>query len=70
MVETSDIVQIFVLAAILFIPLGYFLQRHMKNWKKQLSGRFLIPRYLKPIKVAQPPKIKHTPSATGKNKNI
>jgi len=45
----SDIIEIFILAAIIFIPLGYALRSRLPRWKNQLAARFLRPRYLTPI---------------------
>jgi len=45
----SDIIEIFILAAIIFIPFGMFIGRRLARWKLSFEARFLSPRYLKPI---------------------
>ncbi|QLK61206.1 cellulose biosynthesis protein BcsF [Enterobacteriaceae bacterium Kacie_13] len=48
----SDIIEIFILAAFLFIPLGYALRSRVPRWKNQLAARFFKPRYLTPITIS------------------
>ena len=45
----SDIIEIFILAAIILIPCGMFIGRRLAGWKLSLEARFLSPRYLKLI---------------------
>jgi cellulose biosynthesis operon protein BcsF/YhjT len=45
----SDIIEIFILAAIILIPCGMFIGRRLAHWKLSVEARFLSPRYLKPI---------------------
>lgn len=49
----TDIIEIFVLAAILFIPLGYALHSRLPRWKNRLAARFLRPRYLTPVTLSR-----------------
>ncbi|PKE28672.1 cellulose biosynthesis protein BcsF [Rahnella sp. AA] len=47
--DIQDIFEIFVVAAILFIPLGYALRSRLPRWKNRFATRFLSPRYLTPM---------------------
>ncbi|MHA7844802.1 cellulose biosynthesis protein BcsF [Serratia sp. D1N4] len=46
--DITDIMQIMLLCAIIFIPLGYALHRRFPNWRQYCQNRLLSPRYLKP----------------------
>ena len=73
--SVSDIIEIFILAAILFIPLGYALRSRLPRWKNRLATRFLRPRYLTPITLSTVNKYRQrtaktdTSLATGKSKS-
>ena len=73
--SVSDIIEIFILAAILFIPLGYALRSRLPRWKNRLTTRFLRPRYLTPITLSTVNKHRQrtaktdTSLATGKSKS-
>ncbi|KAA8729755.1 cellulose biosynthesis protein BcsF [Ewingella americana] len=45
----SDIIEIFILAAIILIPCGMYIGRRLEHWKLSFEARFLSPRYLKRI---------------------
>lgn len=45
----NDIVEIFILSAVIFIPFGMMLRRRLPIWKRDFSARYLSPRYLTPI---------------------
>lgn len=44
-----DIIEIFVIAAVIFIPFGMMLHRRLPVWKREFAARYLSPRYLTPI---------------------
>ncbi|KEY60466.1 cellulose biosynthesis protein BcsF [Serratia sp. DD3] len=46
----DDIVQLVLLCAIIFIPVGYVLHRRLPNWLRTWQNLLLSPRYLKPAK--------------------
>lgn len=48
----SDIVQLVLLCAIIFIPVGYVLHRRLSNWLRTWQNLLLSPRYLKPTKLS------------------
>ncbi|MBV6819717.1 cellulose biosynthesis protein BcsF [Rahnella sp. PD12R] len=50
--DIQDIIEIFILAAVIFIPLGYALRSRLPGWKNRLATRFLSPRYLTPMTVS------------------
>ncbi|MFU2317598.1 cellulose biosynthesis protein BcsF [Rahnella sp. PCH160] len=50
--DILDIIEIFFLAAVIFIPLGYALRSRLPGWKTRLATRFLSPRYLTPMTVS------------------
>ncbi|MBC3381518.1 cellulose biosynthesis protein BcsF [Serratia fonticola] len=43
----DDIVQLVLLCAIVFIPMGYLLHRRFPNWRRSWQNLLLSPRYLK-----------------------
>lgn len=43
----DDIVQLVILCAIVFIPMGYLLHRRFPNWHRSWQNLLLSPRYLK-----------------------
>lgn len=43
----DDIVQLVILCAIVFIPMGYLLHRRFPNWQRSWQNLLLSPRYLK-----------------------
>jgi cellulose biosynthesis operon protein BcsF/YhjT len=43
----DDIVQLVILCAIVFIPMGYLLHRRFPNWYRSWQNLLLSPRYLK-----------------------
>ncbi|WP_411754773.1 cellulose biosynthesis protein BcsF [Serratia sp. (in: enterobacteria)] len=43
----GDIVQLVILCAIVFIPMGYLLHRRFPNWYRSWQNLLLSPRYLK-----------------------
>ncbi|MBE0149849.1 cellulose biosynthesis protein BcsF [Serratia fonticola] len=43
----DDIVQLVILCAIVFIPMGYLLHRRFPNWHQSWQNLLLSPRYLK-----------------------
>ncbi len=45
--NTSDIIEIIFLSAVIFFLLGYAARTRLPDWWQQLQGRFLPPRYLK-----------------------
>ncbi|MFC0226090.1 cellulose biosynthesis protein BcsF [Serratia aquatilis] len=47
--SAGDIVQLVVLCALIFIPLGYLFHRRFPNWRHTWQNLFLSPRYLKPV---------------------
>lgn len=47
--DIQDIFEIFIVAAIIFIPLGYALRTRLPRWKNRFAARFLSPRYLTPM---------------------
>ena len=50
--DIQDIVEIFVLAALIFMPAGYALRNRLPLWKNRFAARFLSPRYLTPMTVS------------------
>ncbi|WP_337263095.1 MULTISPECIES: cellulose biosynthesis protein BcsF [unclassified Serratia (in: enterobacteria)] len=63
--DITDIVQIMLLCAIIFIPLGYSLHRRFPNWYQNWQNRLLSPRYLKPAGLWT----REDPSSQTKRKN-
>ncbi|HEJ8091067.1 TPA: cellulose biosynthesis protein BcsF [Serratia liquefaciens] len=49
MLNLNDIVQLIILCAIIFIPLGYAFHRRFPNWRQYWQNLLLSPRYLKSI---------------------
>lgn len=47
MSELGDIVQLVILCAIVFIPVGYLLHRRFPHWLRAWQNLLLSPRYLK-----------------------
>jgi cellulose biosynthesis operon protein BcsF/YhjT len=47
MMNIDDILQIILLCAVIFFPLGYLLQRRFPFWLTTLKSFVLSPRYLK-----------------------
>jgi cellulose biosynthesis operon protein BcsF/YhjT len=47
MMNINDIMQLTILCAILFIPLGYALHRRFPNWRQHCQNRLFPARYLK-----------------------
>lgn len=45
----NDIIEIFILAAVIFIPFGMMLRRRLPGWKRDFAARYLSPRYLTPV---------------------
>ncbi|OMQ20547.1 cellulose biosynthesis protein BcsF [Serratia oryzae] len=45
--DISDIIQITLLCALIFIPLGYSLHRRFPNWRQHCQNRLFSARYLK-----------------------
>nr|WP_231566285.1 MULTISPECIES: cellulose biosynthesis protein BcsF [unclassified Serratia (in: enterobacteria)] len=45
--DINDIMQLTLLCAIVFIPLGYALHRRFPNWRQYCQNLLLSPRYLK-----------------------
>ncbi|MGC6387037.1 cellulose biosynthesis protein BcsF [Ewingella sp. S1.OA.A_B6] len=45
----NDIIEIFILAAVIFIPFGMMLHRRLPIWKRNFAARYLSPRYLTPV---------------------
>jgi cellulose biosynthesis operon protein BcsF/YhjT len=50
--DIIDIIEIFIVAALVFIPLGYALHNRLPGWRIHLAARFLTPRYLTPMTVS------------------
>lgn len=55
MINITDIIEIFVLALVILIPLGMMLGRRLPGWKRAFAARFLSPRYLTPITARSTP---------------
>ncbi|MFD3248650.1 cellulose biosynthesis protein BcsF [Rahnella aquatilis] len=73
--DIRDIIEIFILTALIFIPTGYALRNRLPRWKNRFAARFLSPRYLTPMTVSSINKNRKrsaTPAdaspATGKSK--
>lgn len=47
MIDLGDIMQLVILCAIIFIPVGYALHRRFPNWSQTWRNVLLSPRYLK-----------------------
>lgn len=47
MLNLNDIVQLAILFALIFIPLGYAFHRRFPQWRRYWLNLFLSPRYLK-----------------------
>ena len=47
MTGISDIMQLVILCAIVFIPMGYLLHRRFPNWYRSWQNLLFSPRYLK-----------------------
>ncbi|CAM3594665.1 cellulose biosynthesis protein BcsF [Rahnella bruchi] len=47
--DIQDIIEIFILAAVIFIPLGYALRSRLPRWKNRFAMQFFSPRYLTPM---------------------
>ncbi|CAM4015782.1 MULTISPECIES: cellulose biosynthesis protein BcsF [Rahnella] len=73
--DIQDIIEIFILAAVIFIPAGYALRSRLPRWKNRFATRFLSPRYLTPMtasminkKRSGSPKRTEASPATGNSK--
>ncbi|MGL5699465.1 MAG: cellulose biosynthesis protein BcsF [Kluyvera sp.] len=51
MMSISDIIQLVVLCAVIFFPLGYMAHMHQRRIVNTLRLIFLKPRYVKPVGV-------------------
>lgn len=51
MMSISDIIQLVVLCAVIFFPLGYLARHHHQRIKNAFRLMFLKPRYVKPVGV-------------------
>ena len=51
MMSISDIIQLVVLCALIFFPLGYLARHHQRRVKNAFRLMFLKPRYVKPVGV-------------------
>ena len=51
MMSISDIIQLVVLCALIFFPLGYLARHHQRRIENAFSLMFLKPRYVKPVGV-------------------
>jgi len=47
MLNLTDIVQLVILCALFFIPLGYAIHRRYPHWRQRWQNRLFSPRYLK-----------------------
>ncbi|WP_413727561.1 cellulose biosynthesis protein BcsF [Sodalis sp. RH19] len=47
-----DILQMFCLAAVIFIPLGFMAHKYLPLWRNRFNAWFLSPRYLRPIRAS------------------
>ncbi|WP_052282940.1 cellulose biosynthesis protein BcsF [Kluyvera genomosp. 1] len=51
MMSISDIIQLVVLCALIFFPLGYIARHHQRRIQNAFRLMFLKPRYVKPVGV-------------------
>ena len=51
MMSISDIIQLVVLCALIFFPLGYMARHHQRRIHNAFRLMFLKPRYVKPVGV-------------------
>lgn len=51
MMSISDIIQLVVLCAFIFFPLGYLTRHHQRRIENAFRLMFLKPRYVKPVGV-------------------
>lgn len=51
MMSISDIIQLVVLCALIFFPLGYMARHHQRRILNAFRLMFLKPRYVKPVGV-------------------
>ena len=51
MMTISDILQIIVVCALIFFPLGYLARHHQRRIENAFRLMFLKPRYVKPVGV-------------------
>lgn len=51
MMSISDIIQLVVLCALIFFPLGYMARHHQRRIRNAFRLMFLKPRYVKPVGV-------------------
>ena len=49
MMQLSDIIQLVVLCALIFFPLGYMTRHYIRRIKAVLRMLFIKPRYVKPV---------------------
>ena len=49
MMQLSDIIQLVVLCALIFFPLGYISRHYIRRIKAVLRMLFIKPRYVKPV---------------------
>lgn len=49
MMQLSDIIQLVVLCALIFFPLGYITRHYIRRIKAVLRMLFIKPRYVKPV---------------------
>ena len=73
--DIQDIIEIFILAAVIFLPLGYALRSRLPRWRNRFATRFLSPRYLTPMTISSINKsrkrsatLPENSAATGKSK--
>ncbi|MCX2946144.1 cellulose biosynthesis protein BcsF [Rahnella perminowiae] len=73
--DIRDIIEIFILAAMIFFPAGYVLRNRLPRWKNRFAAFFLSPRYLTRITASSVSKSRKrsgipadASAATGKSK--
>lgn len=49
MMQLSDIIQLVVLCALIFFPLGYITRHYIQRIRTVLRMLFIKPRYVKPV---------------------
>lgn len=49
MMQLSDIIQLVVLCALIFFPLGYITRHYIRRIRTVLRMLFIKPRYVKPV---------------------
>ena len=52
MMSISDIIQLVVLCALIFFPLGYLARHHQRRIENAFRLMFLKPRYVKPVGIS------------------